>query len=508
MSTTQPITYQQLLAEVFDENARNQLVDAQEYEEEDVDAYDVDKYSENEIEDGEEFNKFQGDMNKPENVIKVEATTGGGTTTYGYNKDIRTTVVNIDGKFRNTSSVLPARATYTQCASGAGAATAFGGTSATEFLVGLARQYKNVTSVKIITMEFENSFYTFSGLKTQSDGIVTGRENTSFIFTYVNNATNSTTVIDSVSLYPGSNSISLTWNDSGAASRTITVATVAAPNTIIKTITDSGSDLQYWTFPTLPYRNPYTVTVSNLSVDGPYIVTLTAGSPPNTSKAVAANIVIPDGNYALTGTNGLIPTISSAITAAISSGLPSGWNLTNFSITQDPYSLKLSFNWDHLFELQFPTTTDCFTKNGIGYNLGYYNTLITLTDKYITFNSATGIYSAVADTRPDLTPDRYVFLVINDWYQVHHQYPDQTQLSAFLKVPLNTAKYQVQYDNVALDTNTKEYFFPQPVNIQKLDISMVDVYGKVLDMNGGSFSMSLAINEVLQPGIYENLLKL
>ena len=511
---TQPITYQQLLADVFDENARNRLVDAQEYEEEEVDPYDIDKYSENEVDDHEDFNKFQGDLNTPEHVIKV-APAVGGTTTYGYNKDVRTTVVNIDGKFRDTTSVAAARLTYSQCVAGASVTNAFGETSATEFLVGLARQYKNVTSVKVVTMEFENSFNAFSSLVTQVDGTIMGRENTTFVLIYYipSPIVDYNTSIDTVTLTSTTNSLTLSWNDYNVASRTISIATAADPTTLLKSgITDSGADLQYWTFPVSPYTNPYSFSISNLSKPGPYVVTLTVTNSQGSSVAVANGITIPDGNYALSGTNGLIPTILSSIQSVLTP-LPSGWTFTNLGITQNPFSQKLTIAWDHLFELQFPQTTDCFTQNGIGYNLGFYNTSVAYTSStsgngVIVYKSSTGIYSATGDTRPDMNPDRYVYLVINDWYQIHHQYSDQTQLGAFLKVPISVAKYQVQYDNISLDTITKEYFFPLPINIQKLEISVVDSYGKLLDMNGGSFSMSLAISEVLQPGIYENLLKM
>jgi hypothetical protein len=77
-----------------------------------------------------------------------------------------------------------------------------------------------------------------------------------------------------------------------------------------------------------------------------------------------------------------------------------------------------------------------------------------------------------------------------------------------LKVPITAPKFTVQYDNVQLDTDTKEYFFPQPQNIHKLEISIIDTYGTVLNMQGGSFSMSLAISEILQSNIYEKMLEI
>jgi hypothetical protein len=224
------------------------------------------------------------------------------------------------------------------------------------------------------------------------------------------------------------------------------------------------------------------------------------------SGATGARVIIPDGNYDL-------PLITSAIVSNALSAVRSTYGYTGttgytgntgyfyFAIDQDPRTLKLTFTSNHEFNLEFPVTTSNFTKNGLGYNLGFYNTNDNI-------STAVAPYTLAAVTRPDLKQDYYVYIVINDWYQVQHQYADQTKLSAFLKVPITTPKFTVQYDNVQLDTVTKEYFFPQPQNIHKLEISIVDNYGTVLNMQGGSFSMSLAISEILQSNIYEKMLQI
>ena len=67
-----PQTYQEMLAEIYEENAANRYVVDRFYENEDVDGFDEDKYSDHAIEDEDAFNKFQGDRNKPENVVKPE----------------------------------------------------------------------------------------------------------------------------------------------------------------------------------------------------------------------------------------------------------------------------------------------------------------------------------------------------------------------------------------------------------------------------------------------------
>jgi hypothetical protein len=422
-------TYRELLSEIYEENADNQYVYDRFYENEDVDAFDGDKYDDHEVEDREEFNKFGGNRTKPENVVKpAPSTNEQGKASYGYNKDIRTTVVNIDGRFRVVPIKVPARITREQCLANESIKAQFGDSSGTQFSTLLARQYKNVTSIKVQSLEFENSFYTFTHLDTTT-GI--GRENTTMKF--------------------------IVYDD-----------------------TDPFNPVEHTLLITIP--------------DGNYVVSTPGATGP---------------------TNGLIETLEQEITAAaVTEGLttpvllPSGITgpvSNSISIVQNPQSLKLTFGFGWRFHIEFPDTVDAFTKNGLGYNLGFYNTILNISDSNLLSPPR---WFLTTNTRPDVIQDYYIYITINDWVQVHHQYPDQTELTAFLKVPLTVPKFKVQYDNTALDTDTKQFFFPQPSNIQKLEISLIDQYGAVLDMQGGSFSMSLAISEILQSNIYEKLLQM
>lgn len=408
-----PQTYQEMLAEIYEDNAANRYVVDRFYENEDIDGFNEDKYSDHAIEDEDEFNKFQGDRNKPEYVVKPEPSKNEqGRSSYGYNKDIRTTNVNIDGRFRAVSTPTDARLTSrSQCAAQAAIQENFQDSNGTQFALLLGKQYKNVASIKVTSLEFENSFYTFTALNPITGF---GRENTSY---------------------------NITLNPFGGG------------------------------------------------VTGPTVT-----------------VIIPDGNYD-------VPLLTSTLAANTISAVSSAYGLTGttgytgntgyfyFDISQNIRDFKLTLTSNHEFLIDFPSHPDSFTKNGIGYNLGFYN----LNDN---LSSAEAPYTLTANTRPDVKQDQYVYLRINDWYQIHHQYPDQTKLSAFLKIPLTAPKFTVQYDNIQLDTVTKEYFFPQPTNVQKLVISVVDSYGALLDMQGGSFSMSLAINEIMQSNIYEKLLQL
>ena len=57
MEEQQP-TYQELLAEIYEENAANQYVVNRFYEDEDIGGFDEDKYDDHELENKDEFSKF------------------------------------------------------------------------------------------------------------------------------------------------------------------------------------------------------------------------------------------------------------------------------------------------------------------------------------------------------------------------------------------------------------------------------------------------------------------
>ena len=149
------LTYQQILAEQYEENAKNLLVYQQEYEndEEDVDEYDPDTYNNNDLPEKEEFNKFHGDRNKPEHVIKPKADTD---KDFRKKTRVKTKVVNVDGKFRG--GIVPTNPTT---CNGLPDENSNPGTSSSYFVFYPSRPYKNITSIKLTSMEFPNTFYVF-----------------------------------------------------------------------------------------------------------------------------------------------------------------------------------------------------------------------------------------------------------------------------------------------------------------------------------------------------------
>lgn len=161
------LTYQQLLAEAYDDNARNLLVHPNEYSDEEQDAYEDHDYDANELPDPDAFNKFHGDRNKPEHIVKPNSKEDG-----KYKRpDVRTIVLNIDGEFRG--NVAPPSTTVTDCTGTSVPESQNPGTTSSHFTFFAHKIYRNITSVKMSSMEFSNTFYTFSAARGNTTFTIT-----------------------------------------------------------------------------------------------------------------------------------------------------------------------------------------------------------------------------------------------------------------------------------------------------------------------------------------------
>jgi hypothetical protein len=178
MDSQQP-TYQQLLAEVYEETAPNTLIYAREIDgDEHAEPYNEDDFDENDIDEKDEFKKFPGARNKPEHVVKPKPKEDNiGKASFNIDKHIRTYGINIDGRFR--AAILPL--SIGGC--GSIPPNTAPASNSGEFLFRSSRLYKNIFSVKVTSLEFFNSFYTFTN----------ARGNTSFTITDLGTNVNSPT---------------------------------------------------------------------------------------------------------------------------------------------------------------------------------------------------------------------------------------------------------------------------------------------------------------------------
>jgi hypothetical protein len=178
------LTYQQILAETYEENSRNLLVHQNEYEDDDqVDEHENKDYDNQELESPEEFNRIQ-ERNDLKNVIAPKKPFDDKSKlSVRYNKDIKTLVYNIDSRFRNATVTTTSTNTFPL-------------QSSSNFLFRLSKILKNIISVKLTSLELPNTFYTFSD----------SRQNKAFNVT-VGSTTKQITIQDGNYLQSGSSTL-------------------------------------------------------------------------------------------------------------------------------------------------------------------------------------------------------------------------------------------------------------------------------------------------------------
>lgn len=149
------ITYQQVLADIYDENSKDLLVHHNEYEET---IPPEDKHPD-ELENQEEFQKPIG--SHASNAYSANPTNHEDKTKLSvlYDKQTQTRIINIDSRFRDNYTTSPS----------------------SNFLFRSPYTIKNVISVRMSSIELPNSFYSFSSYNPITN---VGRGNTTFYVTY------------------------------------------------------------------------------------------------------------------------------------------------------------------------------------------------------------------------------------------------------------------------------------------------------------------------------------
>ena len=139
------MSYLELLAEndtlarqEYDENAKDLFVEHNEYDET-VEAHD---HHPDEIEEQDAFKKFGGSHTQAGAPAPLKDYEHGSKTSIFHDKHVKTHVINVDSRFRASSSK-----------------------SSTDFLFVLNRPMKNVMSVRISSIELPNTYYTFSKIR-------------------------------------------------------------------------------------------------------------------------------------------------------------------------------------------------------------------------------------------------------------------------------------------------------------------------------------------------------
>jgi hypothetical protein len=369
------LSYNQVLSDIYEETARDLYVYQTEYSD-DVDENQLD-YSNNELTDPEAFNEYFGDRGQPDHVIQPQANDVD-RDNVNYSRSVRTIVLNVDTRFRKNASISGS-VEYIPLPGGLKCITfAKSVVPISNFSFNLSRLYKNITTVKLTSVEFNNSFYTFS----------TSRGNTSF--------------------------------------------TIQTNTTVIP-------------------------------------------------------ITIPDGNYPVIY-NATTPTDTTTLIGIIQSQLTATSITINYDITTD----TVYFTTSSVINI-----TILFPTNGLGTVLGFNEI------SYTSLNSTTNLY---AENSPDPIVDEYIYIRVNDWDLLHHESMNQTYFYSLAKIQLPTTKNTVVFDSNYTNSSTKQYKFEKPINIQRLDVSVLDSNGIILNLRN-DFSFTLELGQVNDSRVFEKLLE-
>lgn len=479
-----PLTYHQILAQQFEENAKSILANQENsYAVTDENEYLVDAQTSDrgvELENRDAYRKFAGNRHLEEDIVKPQTFDDKSKLSVRYNKDVRTSVFNIDTRYR---------AYYTGDTAVAQSASANPAyispvisnvaSLATHFVFRLSRVVKNAMSVKLTSMEIPNKFYnvlTYRG--NRSFGIRrTGTLGMSFSGVYLSNGAIG---IPTGSLAGLSVGMSVTFYNFASFGNIVAGATYY--------ITTVGANY---------------ITISDTLFDvGANVPPFVVGLSTNTANMdVFSTVRVPEGYY---NDINIHERVATALNAVNISGKGA------FSTTMDNTTLRTTitnasgYNYD--FHFGNPTTPQVYpTLLGM---LGFTQ-LQTSSISGLGLTTYLNASSIVSEEQMSTNVDTYFYLAVNDWNNVEHQSKNDSYFTVFAKIPVSVDKGKLIYDNESTNTTTKIVRFLQPTNINLLEIRLLDGFGNELRMdNNVNYSMTLEIEEVLSQALYEKLREL
>lgn len=187
-------------------------------------------------------------------------------------------------------------------------------------------------------------------------------------------------------------------------------------------------------------------------------------------------LTIPEGNYTP-------PELCSQLNTLLSTLLP--W----LTVVYDSNTKRVTFTGTQPFAID--TTYDSIDRPfdyGLGYYLGFSHKShvgVQIVDNYVV---ASNICVGAAS-------DPYLLLKINEYDCVSHQLDDQT-ITAFAKIDFHEHAHHDHHWEVV---------FPNPQDLTRLHIQILDAYGDLMDLCGTQFSFSLEVLEVKNLSLYNTI---
>jgi hypothetical protein len=237
-----------------------------------------------------------------------------------------------------------------------------------------------------------------------------------------------------------------------------------------------------------PIRNVLRIRVTSIELANNYFIFsayrrnvtiwVTFGDP-----AVSVSVVIPDGNYYI---KDMLNTLNDLFGNSV---------LSFLSVTFNTITGEFTFNGTEPYTINTVCgSTDTWNREldyGLGYNLGF--------SRGIFSPDASG--NIVSNQSAYFAGDPYVFLRVNDFECVRHTLSNGYQFGALAKIIVSQGKDFMNFDDYT-GHHAKEVTFPNPYDLTKFKIQLVDPYGQHLQMDSSQVSFSLEVLEVRNLSLY------
>jgi len=168
--------------------------------------------------------------------------------------------------------------------------------------------------------------------------------------------------------------------------------------------------------------------------------------------------------------------------------------LSFLSVTFNPITGEFIFTGTQPYTINTVCgSTDTWNREfdyGLGYKLGFSR------GKFISDPSG----NVVSNQSANFAGDPYVFLRVND-FECVRQTVNGYQFGALAKIIVSQAKDYMNFDDYT-GHHAKEVTFPNPYDLTKFKIQLVDPYGQHLQMDSSQVSFSLEVLEVRNLSLY------
>jgi hypothetical protein len=220
-----------------------------------------------------------------------------------------------------------------------------------------------------------------------------------------------------------------------------------------------------------------------------------------TGQTMSVDVKIEDGNY---NAGGMLTELTDAIAASpFPYSITIGFSEATGRFTFDTSGATMKFG----IEPAGGGWPDRQFDYGLAYYLGFTRQTI-----HRAVAKPSGGWRLESDQCANFAADNYLFLRVNDFACVRQTVQlysridgmwkaDKTDFTALAKLVLREPKNYMTFDDYA-SQHAKEVVFPAPVDLSRLRVQVLDIYGEVIDMCSTQFSFSLEVLEVRNPAVY------